>query len=220
MSMDLESLRDAFLAVPAGPPRVDCPQAAEIWDAAQGHLSPSRLAKIVDHLAACMACREAWRLASDLQESASQARAPEVIRPAANAWWPWAAAAAAAAVLVVAFALPGWGTLGRRPRPGAPLRGSVTAELQSLISETDLQPRNHLLLRWSPADRGARYRVHVTTRDLTEVAGAAGLDAPEFVVPEKSLASLPPKATLLWQVSATLPDGRSITSPTFVVRVR
>ncbi|HKD11348.1 MAG TPA: hypothetical protein VKE50_04695 [Thermoanaerobaculia bacterium] len=220
MSKDLESLRDAFLTMPAGPPRVDCPQPAEIWEAAQGGLSPGRLAQVVDHLAACMACREAWRLASDLQESSPEVRAPDVIAPAANPWWPWAAAAAAAAVLVVAFALPGWGTFSRRPRPGAPLRGSMTGELQSLISETDLQPRNHLLLRWSPADRGARYRVHVTTRDLTEVAGAAGLDAPEFLVPEKSLASLPPKAALLWQVSASLPDGRSITSPTFVVRVR
>jgi hypothetical protein len=220
MSKDLESLRDAFLAVPAGPPRSDCPQPAEIWDGAQGGLAPGRLTRIVDHLAACMACREAWRLASDLQEGSPEVRAPEGISSSANAWWPWAAAAAAAAILVVSFALPGWGTFGRRSRPSSPLRGSMTGELKSLISETDLQPRNHLLLRWSPAVTGARYRVHVTTRDLTEVGGAAGLDTAEFVVPEKSLTSLPPKATLLWQVSALLPDGRSITSPTFVVRVR
>ena len=33
MSKDLQSLRDSFLAVPAGPPRHDCPQPAEVWDA-------------------------------------------------------------------------------------------------------------------------------------------------------------------------------------------
>jgi hypothetical protein len=220
MSKDLQSLRDSFLAVPAGPPRHDCPQPAEVWDAAEGDLSPRRLARIVDHLASCAACRESWRLARDLQESSAEAQAPEVVRPTASAWWPWAAAAAAAAVLIVALALPRWGTLGRRARSGAPLRGSVTGELKSLVSETDPQPRTRLLLRWSPADRGARYQVHVTTRDLTEVAGAAGLDAPEYGVPERSLAKLPPNATLLWQVSASLPDGRSITSPTFLVRVQ
>ncbi len=224
MSQDVESLKAAFLARTGGASRADCPEAAEIWEAVAGQAPPPRLAQVVDHLSACPACRESWLLARELTEGSPQEEPQRnVSRFAASkrpAVWMWSAAAAVAAAVAVWVALPALRETHWLSDPNAPFRGSPSGELRSLVPESQLQPRSHLVLRWSPAAPGARYRVRVTTTTLTSLAGASDLEAPEYLVPEQSLAPLPSGATVLWQVSASLPDGRYITSPTFVARVR
>lgn len=68
MSADLEAdaheLRVAFACALLTPrDLVACPPAAVLWDAVHGALPAERRAELVDHVAVCPMCAEAWRLA-------------------------------------------------------------------------------------------------------------------------------------------------------------
>jgi hypothetical protein len=75
--------------------RDDCPGAERIWDALRMELPPVERAEIVDHLAGCPTCAEAWRLAMELGSAKGAVTAPK-----APSWS--LAVLAAAAVLVLA----------------------------------------------------------------------------------------------------------------------
>jgi Putative zinc-finger len=79
--------------------REDCPPAERIWAAIGRELSAGERAAIVDHLAVCPTCAEAWRLAMALgQERVS---APSRRLAARPTWWLAAAAALILATGVV-----------------------------------------------------------------------------------------------------------------------
>lgn len=59
---DLARLRAAFAQVEDVPEGDGCPATAELWDGMHGGLRPERLREVVDHLASCAACAEAWRI--------------------------------------------------------------------------------------------------------------------------------------------------------------
>lgn len=59
-----EELRVWFAGALLAPATLDvCPPPAEVWDALQGAADPAARAAVVDHVAGCPMCAEAWRLA-------------------------------------------------------------------------------------------------------------------------------------------------------------
>ena len=190
----MSSLRDA-LEAPLD--RDDCPDAAQIWEAARG--ASGRAEPLLAHAAACGACAVAWRLARELvAESGTRMRAPGAL--SLQRLLPVLALAAAA--LVAVFALP----LARRHPPPQQLRGQRARELRSTLPDSP-QPRSGLVLRWTPAGPGARYDVKLATPELRVLFSARNLAEPLAPVPEAALAGVPPNAPLLFVVEAALPDG-------------
>jgi hypothetical protein len=74
-------------------------------------------------------------------------------------------------------------------------------------------PRTNCLLRWTPGPEGTRYDLTVTGEDLTLLHSRKGLEDPQFLVPPEVI---PPATTaILWRVTAHLPGGGMVASPTF-----
>ena len=75
------------------------------------------------------------------------------------------------------------------------------------------------LAYWETHAGSARYALTVTTRALAPVFERSGLTQPEAQVPASALAAFSAGTELAWVVEATLPDGRRVTSPAFLVRL-
>lgn len=192
-----------------------CPDAARMWSAVGGRLPPADTREIVNHVASCGACTEAWLIARELAEDADAARARHLPPPM---WRRWPGLAAAA-VVVLSIAI--YGVLARRTSvpDGSTYREAGVPVVRSLVDEGRAVSRNNLLLKWTPGPPGSQYAVQVATDDLTPIARSRGLTKPEYVVPESSLARVPAGARLLWQVEVGLPDGSKQMSATFIVTV-
>ncbi|MCA9488952.1 MAG: hypothetical protein KC621_03495 [Myxococcales bacterium] len=64
LEADADALRAAFASALLGPrDMVACPPADAVWDAIHGAVTPEERQRIVDHIAVCPMCAEAWRLA-------------------------------------------------------------------------------------------------------------------------------------------------------------
>ncbi|MFI5008279.1 MAG: hypothetical protein ACHQKZ_12595 [Solirubrobacterales bacterium] len=216
---DVEQFRVALKALgEAAAPREDCPAPEQLWGAMRAELPVERRRDVVDHVAGCLVCAEAWRLAVEIDPDprpVSAAHAPSWFA----APFELRALAPLAAVLVVAIAGLFFlrGPDGKQD-PGYRQPGSEA--MRSLLPEDEPVSRADLRLRWSPGPEGARYDVRVTTESLEAVASARSLVEPSFVVPESALVSLPPGSRLLWQVQMRLPDGERRDSPTFVTLLK
>jgi hypothetical protein len=214
-------LRDAW-AKSSGEdtPRPDCPEPAALWDAARGEAAPGEAHLLVRHTAECPACAEAWRLAVEVGRGMVEAPGLEPVaaartrRPAGPLAWV-GIAAAAAAIAVGGAALVGRGREAERPL----FRDSEQLALRALVPESVPLPRTRCVLRWSGGPAGTRYNVEVATERLEILDRARDLDRPEYRVPAKALAAVPPGARLLWQVELRAPDGSRLTSATFVNRL-
>jgi hypothetical protein len=193
----------------------DCPPPERLVRSGRGELEPREEQEVVLHLAGCTACAAAWRIAREVAGKRAATirpfarRKPRVSRP-------WIGLAAAAALLVVVI---GGGILVFSPeRTTAPVYREQQEEiLRSLVPEDRPLPREECVLRWAPAADGATYDVLVTDERMRTLARGNGIDLPEFRVPEEALKELRPGTRLYWQVSAHLPDGRRLESPTFIV---
>jgi len=194
-------------------PHGNCSSPAEIWDAVLGKLSAGRARALVDHSVGCGECAQLWRIARDAQASDElRSTAPEPV-PRWRAWLGWGTLATASAAAALAFVL-------LRPTEPSVDRGRTgPIALSARMASTTL-PRDGFRLQWTPAGDGARYRVLVTSTDLTVVDVASALSAPEYQVPAARLASFPAGTTLLWRVEARLPDGKTLSSPATAVTVR
>lgn len=211
----LEDLRRGFEALSeTSAPRLDCPEAGAIWDALRVETSSRDVESVVEHIARCFACAEAWRLGV---ETAGRPRLPVVSRAPAAGFRMWAGLAAAAVVVLGA----GLGVILIMPRgtPPVVMRAGAEAAITSLVPETTPLPRGACHLRWSSPSAQARYTLRVGLEDLSPVAFAQNLDRPEYTIPAKSLEKVPPGAILVWRVEADLPDGRHLASPAFMNRV-
>jgi hypothetical protein len=218
---DVERLRAAWRAAAEGArPRDDCPPAERLWETLRKELPAEARREVIEHLAGCASCSEAWRLAVEMVPE----KVPEA--PASRAWLPgWLTAhrlvpLAAAAALAAAVGL---GLLltrgpGARQEPG--YREDRAPRIVSRVAEDVPLPRSDFRLRWSPGPEGARYDVRLTTESLEPVAAATGLLTPEWLVPESALARVSPGARLLWQVEMRLPGGGRRHSETFVASLR
>jgi len=217
MSDDLERLRDAFLSLAdRSRSSESCPPAEMVWDGATGRLTARRTRRLVDHLATCPACAEAWRLAREAAEGTEQQ--PDA-RPRGS-WAGWlggavAVAAAAVVLVVVAPVARDWW----RTRSAADVYRGDTSEIKALTAEQPPLRREHAVLRWTSPGDGARYVVRISMADLTPLTTAGDLRVSEYIIPASSLANVPSGSTIFWQVDATLRDGRTVTSPTFLARI-
>jgi hypothetical protein len=229
----LERLRAAFAEPDEAdePRRLDrCPSQAEIWAGVQGELSPGRLREVVEHVASCSPCAEAWRVAlilerpegalgaetapAEVTAGTSAARHAPRRQPNWRLYGTLAAAAAAAFAVVL-----GIHDLRRGEAPPAVIaqRGGPaephTATRWLTPGEATL-PRDGARLRWSgPPD--ATYDLSV---ELVDEQGAAkpipiaaprGLTATEYTLAARDLARLPAGAPLHAALTAHLPDGQS-----------
>jgi hypothetical protein len=78
-------------------------------------------------------------------------------------------------------------------------------------------PRSACTLRWSAGPEGTRWDLIVSDANLEILAIVNDLKIPEYTLPP---ATIPPSTSeLLWRVTARLPDGRTIVSPTFTTVV-
>ena len=204
---DSDRLRALFAApLPDGSETPDCPPPDRLWQARAGVLSAAARRDIVDHLSACPACAEAWRVAGDLGAEPSPA---DDVRPSRY----WSQAFAIAAVVLFAGALFLLKTPGDTQRSG----GEIT--IRALTPENRPLPRTDCLLAWTAGPEGTVYEVTVATADLKVVARGRGLKEARFQVPEAALGDLPGGQSLVWKVEAQLPDGGRVASPAFFARL-
>jgi putative zinc finger protein len=213
---ELEDMRQAFAAAAGPPPAPErCPAPETIWAAAQGELPPAEAREVVDHTAGCPACAEDWRLALALVEGAPAVeRAPAPVSPVLTfpprrRFYAPIAALAAAACLLIAV-----GVQQRMHGPQPTYREEDRENLRSLVADVSL-PRDHFRLCWTPK-KDATYDLLVSTEQLRQVTRKRGLTSHCYTVSPAALAGLPPGARLVWQVDATWPDGRSLSSDTFM----
>jgi hypothetical protein len=195
-------------------PREDCPAPELIWSAVHRELPAAERLAIVDHVADCPACAEAWRLAHEIAPLEAST-APSNRR----ATWRRSAGlqAAAAAVLVAGLVA---AILMLRPTTAPEVRDPGAAVLRSELGEGAALARDDFRLRWSGGPRGSRYDLTVTTRELDVVVDVRGLEHAEYRIDPARLASLPAGTRLLWRVIARAPDGLTAASPSFEVSVR
>lgn len=211
--------RAAFAEPDAAPDPASCPSPETLWSAVRGELPAPRMSEVLDHVAACAACAEDWRLAAEInRQEEKAARGPgQVIQGRFGQWRPLAAAAALAAGLLIAV---GVYRVNQPPVQEPTYREVQHAGIRSLLPEGQALPREAAVLRWSPLAGAVSYDVQVSTEDLRTLATAKGQTATEYRVPQSALSGLPSGARLLWQVDAVRPDGTHETSPTFITPVR
>jgi hypothetical protein len=213
-----ERLKTAFHALGAGNGR-ECSSddLDRVWRAMDGTLGADERRELIDRLASDPDLAEAWRVARELH-AASEAHAPARTAPrrAVTGWRSgWLAAAA---VLLAAI---GSVVVFQRIQPADDtFRAGDSYSVESLIDAAAALPRDQFRLRWTPGPPDTRYQVRVTTEDLQVLTVAADLPAAEVVVARDSLSPVASGGRVLWQVTARLSGGRTITSATFVTRVQ
>lgn len=228
-SHGLDRLRAAFAQPDDAPHPDDCPALAEIWEGVHGKLLPERLREVVEHMATCSPCAEAWRLAllmerpaaaEQIDEQAAEQAAAE--DAAADRWarrprWRLYAALATAAAAAFAVVLGVHDFRSGQPPPVIAQRGGTADQATAtrwLTPSGAVLPRDRAQLRWSGVP-GATYDLTV---DLEDESGAAkpraiaalqGLKVTEYTVPMPDLAPVPAGAHLYATLTAHLPDGGS-----------
>jgi hypothetical protein len=206
---EVEFLVHGFAArEPVLPLRQDCPDPADIYEAAAGRLEHEQRLRIVDHATVCAECARAWRLAADLQPV--RRAALEVRFPARRLGMLAAAASVVVAAGVFFILQPA-----QQTPPGYRDGGSLAAPESRL--EQSVMPRDAFRLRWSPGPPGATYTLRLTDTTLTPVLVETGIAASEFEVPREALDSLDSGSRLYWQVEMRLAGGTRAVSPTYPV---
>jgi hypothetical protein len=211
-----EALRRGFAALTGTAGRGEaCPTSERVWDSAADRLGPEENREVVLHLAECGACATSWRLAREMELAEAVAPGARTTPSGLRRWLPLAAAAAAVVVLggLALLRLP------ERAGPAPAFREQEESWLASELPDEALLPRGAALLRWSAGPEGTRYDLRVTTEDLEPLARAMRIEANEFLVPAGKLEGLAEGASLLWRVTAHLPDGRQVHSRSFVTRL-
>lgn len=216
-----EPLRLVFAA--GGAPATNaCPPADRLWAGAAQSLGNPELEALLDHVAACGPCSDAWRIAVDVQRDSSLGHDGATVVPfGPRRRWAsvvWAAGLAASVVLMIHLAVPR--TSAPPPVPDAgPLRGAQPGAPRSLVDDGATLARNACVLRWTEAGPGAQYFVRVLDEQMAVVALGEWLDRPEFTVPATALARVEAGGRLFWQVDARAGDGARRTSPLHSFRI-
>jgi hypothetical protein len=192
----------------------ECPAAESLFEAASGDGSRADREKLLDHVARCAECTEAWRIAI---EAGARPGSTHRVGSAPARRLPARAAALAASVLLAAgigtwFALPGG-----QQAPG--YRDSVDP-LAPVARTSGSLSRDAFSLEWSPGPPDSTYSVRLTTADLTVLLERHGVAGSTLLVPPSVLAATKSGERLLWQVEIHLPDGRRIPSETQVLTLR
>jgi len=213
--------RAAFAAADDAPAPESCPSPETIWSAVRGELPSQQLRAALDHVAACAACAEDWRLAAELnrQQAAETATVPGKVIQGRFGWRSLSTAAAIAAALLIGVTV----YRGTESGPQTPTYREAEAPhagIRSLLPPGEALPRQGAVLRWSPLKDAVSYDIEVSTEDLQPVFAAKGQTAYELRLPDSALAGLPPGAKLLWRVDAVHADGSRESSQTFNTPLR
>jgi hypothetical protein len=190
-----------------------CPSPETLWRSARAELEPDENDAVVLHLGECTACAAAWRVARELSHESLAERARFLERRPVRRTWVPLAAAAALVVAVVGLSLV------LRDGPGSPpsYRTQEGEWLQPITAEGATVPRDDFVLRWTAGPEGTTYDVGVTTEDLRLLARETRLEAAELRVAAEQFSGLVPGTPIFWQVTAHLPDGRTVDSASFKV---
>ncbi len=212
----LHHLRDAFMTGGWDAPADGCPDQGTLWDSAAGTLDPEADEAVLLHLARCGACAASWRLAHEMISPGVAENTPVVPLGAHRRHPPWRRPALLAAAAVVAAGL-GLTTalLVHRGQPAfEPVyREQAAATTLQADPETLQLSRTNCLLRWTPGPEGTRYDLTVTDDDLSLLYTRKGLVNSQVLVPPEAIP--PGTAAILWRITAHLPTGGVISSPTF-----
>jgi hypothetical protein len=210
--------RAAFAEPDAAPDPASCPTPETLWSAVRGELPAQQMGEVLDHVAACAACAEDWRLAAEInrQEERAAIGPGKVIPGRFGQWRPLAAAAALAACLLIAVGV----YRVNQPTQAPTYREAQHTGIRSLLPEGQALPREAAVLRWSPLAGAVSYDVQVSTEDLHTVAAAKGQTGTEYRIPQSALSGLPSGTRLLWQVDAVRADGTHENSQTFATTVK
>jgi hypothetical protein len=213
-------LREAFAALDDAPAEgTECPVTRLILDSVDEKLGREENREVVRHLSECGACSTAWGLARELtlEPEAGQDPGHSDLRAIAHRRW---IPLAAAAVVIAALGLAGYQLFLRGEAPAEPVYRleEETWLTSKLPAEQALSPED-CVLRWAAGPEKTTYDLHVTDEDLEILAEAWRLSAPEYRVDPEALAGLSPGSSILWRVTAYLPDGRQASSRTFVTPV-
>ncbi len=221
---EIQELASAFAALPLETtPDQSCPPATLIWETLRLEAPEAERRRVVEHIARCGSCANAWRLAHEISQSA-----PEpgfgVPRPQSSrlAWM----GLATAATLMIGVALVQLVSIKTATRPlsvqslpKAPADGSgpvyrVSGELEIFSGLNAAEPvsRGHCLLQWrvTPETAGMEYQIEVLDENLNPIVSDGRLSTNEFLVPQSKLDALSPGSSIFWQVRAEWPDGRSL----------
>jgi hypothetical protein len=212
--VDLE-LRARFRAALPPTDGRSCPEPAELWDAAAGALPFARSRALVEHASRCADCSEALRIARDVRAEAP-AEAPAALPLRRRRELPVLAglglAAAVGAFLVLRPASPDLATVERG------MSAAGTSEALRALSP-DHQHPDAVVLRWAAYPGAGSYNVTVLTPELQVLHRAVGVSEAELQIPAAALRQSGTARELLWNVDAVLPDGRTVGSPTFRIRL-
>ena len=225
MSESSDDLERRFRAALPDRDDPECPTADVYWAAAAGELPFERVRALVDHGATCARCAEAWRILVDVRRAASEAGAeasdPPPLRslvggaparPRLRTWTllPPALSAVAAVGL--------WVVLRPAPVHPPPVERGTGNGAAVRAESPEVQPARDAVLRWSEVPGASSYNVTVLTPDLVVVHQAVGVSGREFRLPE-AVRQRAAGSELLWNVDAVMPDGRTVASPTFELRL-
>ena len=225
MSESSDDLERRFRAALPDRDDPECPTADAYWAAAAGELPFERVRALVDHGATCARCAEAWRILVDVRRAASEAGAeasdtPPLrslvggapARPRLRTWTllPPALSAVAAVGL--------WVVLRPAPVRPPPVERGTGSSAAVRAESPEVQPARDAVLRWSEVPGASSYNVTVLTPDLVVVHQAVGVSGREFRLPE-AVRQRAAGSELLWNVDAVMPDGRTVASPTFELRL-
>jgi len=215
-----DHLRQAFAALGDVPSRArpDPVDPERVWAAVSGELSAEETAALVDRLPGDPDLAAAWRMASALGARPAAAGAGEgaQVISLSRGRAGGAAAALAAATLLTVYS----------PQPLDPLPDSAYrdafdgSEIESALPEDEPLRRADLALAWTGAPEGSLFAVQIADEDLNVLHMARSLTEPRYEVPEGALDTLPDGGRILWKVEAQLPDGRRVTSATFIHALR
>lgn len=212
---DPARLRKTLLAEDPQPASGGCPGTDDLWASAAGDLDSAANEGIILHLARCSECSSIWRLAREMlpaDHPSLSSVTPTGDRNRPQRWQRLLLPVAAAAALVGVGLTTG--VLLRNDPSSPPVyREQQGAGAIEASPETSSLPRSACRLRWSAGPEGARYDLTVTDANLEILDAIKRLAQPEYTLAPDAIP--PSTQELFWRVTAHLPDGRTMASPTF-----
>ena len=208
-----ERLSHAFAARRQSRGRNECPDPEQLFEAASGNLTRDQRMTLLDHVAQCADCTEAWRLAMELGARPVELAAESGASIAPGRRPVWRSAIAASVVLAAGVV----GYLALPVRDEIPRYRDAAEPLAPASLVTGSLPRDRFVLRWSPGPQGSSYSVRLSTADLALLLVQQNIASPELSVPASALAQVKSGDQLLWQVEVRLPNGQQIPSETYIV---
>ncbi len=184
-------------------PTADCPPPAVIWEGVRDQLASAEQRWLIEHIAGCPSCTEAWRLAVEIDDDAGRRRS------SAGGWWKPLLAVAALLPLALGLSI-----LDRTPAPEV-LRAPADG-LELLGGPT--VPRQGWVIRWQGAEEAEFFALEIgpEAQLMTTTIEEPYLTDREYGVLPQDLEGLPAGTELAIFLTAYRQDGNRLASRTFI----